>query len=126
MDDVTQQFLQTVARPQLFHQKPMAALELRLLRQRSASQVPQGLHFWDKAQHAAGFAGLSFLGLMAYPGRIYALMLGLALFGAGTEVAQWLTGWRFGDWQDWVADCAGIAIGFAGWWVVALAIRMRH
>ena len=60
-------------------------------------QVPQGLHFWDKAQHAAAFAGLSFLGLMAYPGRIYALMLGLALFGAGTEVAQWLTGWRFGD-----------------------------
>jgi VanZ family protein len=78
-------------------------------------QMPQGLHFWDKAQHAAGFAGLSFLGLMAYPGRIYALMLGLALFGAGTEVAQWLTGWRFGDWQDWVADCVGLVMGAVAW-----------
>jgi hypothetical protein len=56
----------------------------------------------DKAQHALGFAGLAFLGLMAYPGRVRVrvLMLGLALFGAGIELAQWLTGWRQGDWQD--------------------------
>nr|WP_319566524.1 VanZ family protein [uncultured Rhodoferax sp.] len=91
-----------------------------------SEQVPQGLHFWDKAQHAAGFAGLGFLGLMAYPVRTGAVLLSLALFGVGIEVAQWLTGWRHGDLQDWVADCVGIAIGYAGWWGAALAIRMRR
>jgi VanZ family protein len=80
-----------------------------------AEQVPSAFHFWDKAQHALGFAGLAFLGLMAYPGRVRVLMLGLALFGAGIEVAQWLTGWRHGDWQDWIADCVGLIIGRVAW-----------
>lgn len=78
-------------------------------------QVPSALHFWDKAQHALGFSGLAFLGLMAYPGRIRVLMLGLVLLGAGIELAQWLTGWRQGDWQDWVADCVGLVMGALAW-----------
>ncbi|MBK9571244.1 MAG: VanZ family protein [Rhodoferax sp.] len=69
--------------------------------------VPKAFSFWDKAQHALGFAALAFSGLLAYPPRIRSLMFGLALFGAGIECAQWFTGWRFGDWQDWVADCVG-------------------
>ncbi|MBK9440718.1 MAG: VanZ family protein [Comamonadaceae bacterium] len=81
-----------------------------------AEQVPSAFHFWDKAQHALGFSGLAFLGLMAYPGRVRVLMLGLALFGAGIEeLAQWWSGWRQGDWQDWIADCVGLMIGRFAW-----------
>ena len=80
-----------------------------------ADQVPSAFHFWDKAQHTLGFAGLGFLGLMAYPGRIRVLMLGLVLLGAGIELAQWFTGWRQGDWQDWVADCVGLVMGYFAW-----------
>lgn len=80
-----------------------------------ADQVPPAFHFWDKAQHALGFMGLGFLGLIAYPGRVQAVMFGLVLLGVGIEVAQWFTGWRNGDWQDWVADCLGMMIGAVAW-----------
>lgn len=88
-----------------------------------SEQVPSAFHFWDKAQHALGFAGLAFLGLMAYPGRLPRVMLGLALFGAGIEVVQGLTGWRQGDWQDWIADCAGLVIGYSVWRIGRLLVR---
>jgi len=80
-----------------------------------ANQVPSGLNFWDKGQHALGFAALAFLGLMAYPGQLRLLVTGLLLLGAFIECAQWLTGWRQGDWQDWVADCVGLLLGGAFW-----------
>lgn len=91
-----------------------------------ADQVPSAFHFWDKAQHALGFAALALLGLLAYPGRIRLLMLGLALFGAGIECAQWLTGWRQGDWQDLLADCLGLVIGATGWRLARLLIGMKN
>lgn len=91
-----------------------------------AEQVPKAFSFWDKAQHALGFAALAFSGLLAYPARIRLLMFGLALFGAGIEVAQWLTGWRFGDWQDWVADCVGVAFGYVAWRMVMLLVNLRR
>ena len=83
-------------------------------------QVPKVFSFWDKAEHALGFAALAFSGSLAYPRRIPALIFGLALFGAGIECAQWLTSWRFGDWQDWVADCVGVLIGYVAWRVAAM------
>ena len=86
-------------------------------------QIPSAFSFWDKAQHAFGFAVLACLGLLAYPGRIRSLLFGLALLGVAIECAQRLTGWRFGDWQDWVADCVGIALGYAAWRVMTL---LRH
>ena len=79
------------------------------------AQVPSALSFWDKAQHAAGFAALAYVGLRAYTGQLRRLAIGLVLFGAGIEVAQWLTGWRMGDWQDWLADCVGILAGYLAW-----------
>lgn len=75
------------------------------------NQIPPQFHFWDKAQHALGFAALAFLGLMAYPSHLKLLCLSLVLFGAGIECAQWMTGWRQGDWVDWVADIVGLLIG---------------
>ena len=72
---------------------------------------PPVLSLWDKAQHAAGFAGLTILGLMAFPQRPRRLFLSLLLFGAAIEVAQAATGWRQGDVIDLLADAVGIAMG---------------
>ena len=80
-----------------------------------ANQVPSTMVFWDKAQHALGFAALAFLGLMAYPDHLRNLVFWLACLGGGIEVAQWQSGWRQGDWQDWSADCVGILLGWLAW-----------
>jgi len=98
----------------------LATLWLSLI---PVDQVPTVFSFWDKAQHALGFAVLGFLGLKTYPGQIGRLLLGLALFGIGIEVAQWLTGWRYGDWQDWIADCVGIMMGWLAWRLLRPPLR---
>jgi VanZ family protein len=85
-----------------------------------ADQVPTAFQFWDKAQHALGFAGLALLGILSFPGRIRLLIFGLVLFGAGIECTQWLTGWRQGDWVDWVADCVGLVMGGGFWQAVII------
>ena len=90
-----------------------------------ADQVPSAFHFWDKAQHSLGFAGLAFLGMMAYPNSIRMLMFYLVLVGAGIEVAQWMTGWRQGDWQDWIADCVGLVMGGVTWRLMRWASPRR-
>lgn len=76
-------------------------------------QLPQALHFWDKAQHALAFAALAATGQLAYPASIWRLGTGLALLGIGIELAQAASGWRQGDWLDWLADCVGLALGLA-------------
>lgn len=75
------------------------------------SQLPSELHFWDKAEHALGFAALAALGLQAYRQHGRRVILGLMLLGIGIECLQEFSGWRQGDWADWVADCVGLAIG---------------
>jgi hypothetical protein len=71
--------------------------------------------WWDKAQHALGFAGLSLLGLWAYPGRGGRVIGGLLVLGAGIEVAQAATGWRIGEIPDLLADAVGIGVGWLVW-----------
>ena len=51
------------------------------------------------------------LSSLAYPVYPSPVVLGLGLFDIGIEVAQWLTGWRQGDWVDGVANCVGLGIG---------------
>ena len=70
---------------------------------------------WDKAQHAAGFAGLTFLGLMGYPGAVKRVCFGLLVAGAMIELAQHATGWRHGDLEDLFADLVGIVVAAAIW-----------
>jgi VanZ family protein len=77
-------------------------------------QLPQAAHFWDKAQHALGFAALAFLGLQVGARRPLGTLLALAVLGLGIEWAQSLTGWRQGDWQDWLADVVGLVLGWHG------------
>ncbi|MCB8747761.1 hypothetical protein LHU53_12695 [Rhodoferax sp. U2-2l] len=69
----------------------MATLWLSLV---PVHHIPSAFSFWDKAQHALGFTGLAFLGLMAYPGRLARTLSSLMLLGAGIELVQALTGWR--------------------------------
>ncbi len=81
---------------------------------------------WDKAQHAGGFVLLTILGLSAYPGRLWAVGLGLLAAGAGIELAQEATGWRQGDVLDLLADAAGIVIGLAWALLPASPSRSRR
>lgn len=77
---------------------------------------PQVFSLWDKAQHALAFAALAGLGLRAYPRHPWHLATGLLVFGGAIELAQAATGWRHGEWDDWLADAVGLAAGTALAW----------
>jgi VanZ family protein len=94
-----------------------------------ASLVPiemlpqQSFNVWDKAQHALGFAWLTFTGLLSYqrrPARVAACLL---LYGAAIELAQTATGWRNGEWLDFAADGVGILLGTVVWWLLRKGLR---
>ena len=72
-------------------------------------------NWWDKAQHAIAFATLAVLAVLAYPEgskrRIAFLLIGQ---GVLIEVLQYFSGYRFGDWQDAVADGVGVLLGMLG------------
>ena len=70
--------------------------------------------WWDKAQHAIAFGTLAVLAVLAYPG-VSKVRIGLLLIAHGVliEVLQYFTGYRFGDWQDAVADGVGVLLGLA-------------
>jgi len=74
---------------------------------------PQAFSLWDKAQHALAFASLAALGALAYPRRLGLLAASLLAFGGAIELAQAATGWRSGDWADWLADAVGLFAGLA-------------
>lgn len=76
---------------------------------------PVAFNVWDKAQHAGAFAALAVLGLWAFPRRPFAVVGALLVYGVLIEVAQHFTGWRYGDWQDWLADAVGVVMGFIAW-----------
>ena len=66
----------------------------------------------DKMVHAMAFAGLSFVGCLAYPLRIFVLATFLVFLGAAIEVAQGFTPDRSPELFDFLADVVGIALGF--------------
>ena len=69
-------------------------------------------NWWDKAQHAIAFAVLAVLAVLAYP-EVSKLRIAVLLIGQGVliEVLQYYGGYRFGDWQDAVADGVGVVLG---------------
>lgn len=79
--------------------------------------LPQAFNWWDKAQHALGFAVLTGLGLLAYPKTRGWLPWELLLLGACIELAQAASGWRRGDWLDLLADAVGILVVSAAWYL---------
>ena len=74
---------------------------------------PPIFSLWDKAQHALAFTALAALGLQAYPRRRWQVLAGLLVFGGLIELAQAATGWRHGEWADWLADAVGLALVLA-------------
>lgn len=85
-----------------------------------AQALPQGLTFWDKAEHALAYLGLTLTGAWAFPGWLGRLAVGLFLAGIGVEILQSTMGLgRQGDPLDAVANSTGIAVGL----LIALAIR---
>ena len=70
------------------------------------------LNWWDKAQHAIGFGTLAVLAALTYP-HVSKLRLAvlLCLQGVAIEVLQYWGGFRFGDWEDAVADAVGVVLG---------------
>jgi VanZ family protein len=73
---------------------------------------PEIFDWWDKAQHAIAFGALAVLAVLAYPG-VSKVRIGLLLIAHGVliEVLQYFTGYRFGDWQDALADGVGVLVG---------------
>ena len=71
-------------------------------------------NWWDKAQHAIAFAVLAVLAVLAYP-EASRLRITLLLIWQGVliELLQYYGGYRFGDWQDAVADGLGVLLGLA-------------
>lgn len=71
-------------------------------------------NWWDKAQHAIGFGTLTVLAVLAYP-EVSKLRIAILLMALGVliEVLQYFSGYRFGDWQDAVADGVGVWVGLA-------------
>ena len=69
-------------------------------------------NWWDKAQHAIAFAALAVLAVLAYPEASRRRMAFL-LIGQGVliEVLQYFSGYRYGDWQDALADGVGVLLG---------------
>lgn len=69
-------------------------------------------NWWDKAQHAIGFGTLAILASLAYPQiSKYRMALLLCFQGVAIEVLQSWSGYRYGDWQDAVADAVGVLLG---------------
>ena len=71
-------------------------------------------NWWDKAQHAIAFGVLAVLAVLAYP-EASRLRIAFLLIGQGVliELLQYFGGYRFGDWQDAVADGVGVLLGLA-------------
>jgi VanZ family protein len=71
---------------------------------------PQVMNVWDKAQHALGFGWLALWGLLAFPQHAKHVAIALLLWGGVIELLQIATGWRYGEWLDWMADGIGILL----------------
>lgn len=67
---------------------------------------------WDKGNHVLAFTVLTFLGRMSFPAQRVLLLLGLLAYGALIENLQFMTGYRFSEYQDLAADVVGMVLGY--------------
>ncbi len=74
----------------------------------------------DKLYHFIGFGALALPLCLAFPRHAWAVILGVAAFGAAVEIIQPIVG-RGAEWGDLLADMLGAATA-AG---VAVALRRR-
>ena len=83
------------------------------------ADLPDALDFWDKAQHVLAFSTLGFTGSLAYPKSTTVVYCGLIVYGAMIELIQkYFTATHSGSMRDLLADCVGLALGFAIYCVI--------
>ena len=97
-----------------------------------ASLVPvdllpqQAATIWDKGQHAFGFAWLVLIGLLAYSHKPWTVLPALLVYGGVIELLQAATGWRYGEWLDFLADGIGVVMGTLLWLVIRRLITPQR
>ncbi len=91
-----------------------------------ASALPQ-TDIWDKLEHAGAFAGLAFLGFIAFPERtnVWRLVLALIAFGSVCELLQMFVPGRDSSLEDAIANALGVLLTSGLWWLGHLAIDWR-
>lgn len=70
--------------------------------------------FWDKINHTAAFASLSFAACLGFPGpwrRVVSVLVALLALGGAIEVVQAFVPGRSCEWGDLLADATGIVAG---------------
>ncbi len=94
-----------------------SVLSLSLLPISSAQLIAHG----DKINHALAYGTLYYFAVRAYGFRfpLWLLAVALVMFGLGIEFVQSLTGYRFGDPWDLLANTSGIL-------VIWLAFNLRR
>lgn len=88
--------------------------------------APEIFDWWDKLQHSLAFGVLSILAFVAYgsnQSRVSRAAFSLVMYGALIEVLQSLSGWRYGEFRDWLADLLGIIIA---WGIFVYAQKNPH
>jgi VanZ family protein len=81
---------------------------------------------WDKANHAAAFLALTVAGCLGFRGsrgNLVWVLLGVFGLGCAIEVVQLFVPGRTCEWQDLLADTAGIALGL---FVSLAALRLAN
>ncbi len=70
---------------------------------------------WDKLEHAAAYAILCVIGVVAHPrkGTHVVLLIGLAVYGTALELGQSFVPGREASVADVIANTFGVVIGFA-------------
>jgi VanZ family protein len=84
--------------------------------------------------HFLAFFSLTLLALAPrWPAPRWAVVLILALYAGGTELAQKMSPTRAAEWKDWFQDLGGVALGAVVCWLAFLltdafvrAWRRRH
>jgi len=84
-------------------------------------------NWWDKAQHAIGYGTLMASALLAYP-KVRKLRLAalLCLHGCLIEVLQYFSGYRYGEWQDALADGVGVMMSLGFFVIVSNFVILRR
>jgi VanZ family protein len=102
----------------------LASVVLLYLCLAPARDLP-GEPLWDKAEHGLAWTVLASVALLMWPARPLRVGTYAAALGGIVEILQaTLPFGRDGDWRDWIADLAGIALALLAWALVrALAPR---
>jgi VanZ family protein len=87
-------------------------------------EVAGFMHPFMPVAHLLSFTVLAVLALVTrWPAPRWAIVVLLAMYGGMTEIVQGFLPPRTPDWMDWLQDLAGIGVGAASCWTVALAVR---